>query len=286
MRKYLREYFFITLGVFAMGSGFYYFMVPYNLITGGVGGLSIVIEPYLPFDVVFIVYILNIGLLLLGLVVYGFGFFTKTVYGSIIYPVSLTILVWLDQQLGLLPITDDIMLATIFSAVLMGGGFGFVIRHGGTTGGADIPIKMLYDFAKIPFSVAIYIIDGSIVVLGALVFGLELGMYSVIAVFLIGFISNYVITGGQKMISIQIISDHSAEIKQRIFDSIDRGVTLIPIKGGFTGHEKMMVIVVAYRKEYYKIIQAVHEVDKSAFVFVNNSSEVLGEGFEQDLTAP
>jgi uncharacterized membrane-anchored protein YitT (DUF2179 family) len=286
MKKHLKEYFFITLGVFAMGAGFYYFMVPYNLITGGVGGLSIVIEPYVPFNVVFIVYLLNIGLLILGLVVYGMGFFTKTVYGSIIYPVSISVLLWLDQQLGLLPITDDIMLATVFSAVLMGGGFGLVIRHGGTTGGADIPIKMLYDFAKVPFSVAIYIIDGSIVVIGALVFGLELGMYSVIAVFLIGFISNYVITGGQKMISIQIISDHGAQIKQRIFETTDRGVSLIPIKGGFTGHDKTMVIVVAYRKEYYKIIQAVHEVDKAAFVFVNNSSEVLGEGFEQDLTAP
>lgn len=286
MKQQLREYFFISIGVFAMGTGFYYFMVPYNLITGGVGGLSIVIEPYLPFDVVFIVYLLNIGLLILGLVIYGMGFFTKTVFGSVIYPVSLSVLVWLDQQFGLLPITDDIMLATVFSAVLMGGGFGIVIRHGGTTGGADIPIKLLYDFAKIPFSLAIYIVDGTIVVLGALVFGLELGMYSVIAVFLIGFISNYVITGGQKMISIQIISDHANEIKQRIYDSIDRGVTLIPIKGGFTGQEKTMVIVVAYRKEYYKIIQAVHDIDKAAFVFVNNSSEVLGEGFEQDLTAP
>ena len=286
MNRHLKEYFFISVGVFAMGAGFYYFMVPYNLITGGVGGLSIILEPYVPFNVVIIVYLLNIGLLILGLFVYGMGFFTKTVFGSIVYPVSISVLLWADQQLGILPITDDIMLATVFSAVLMGGGFGIVIRHGGTTGGADIPIKMLYDFAKIPFSIAIYIVDGTIVVLGALVFGVELGMYSLIAVFLIGFISNYVITGGQKMISIQIITDQATAIKKRIFETTDRGVSLLPVKGGFTGHDKNMVIVVAYRKEYYKIIQAVHEVDKSAFVFVNNSSEVLGEGFEQDLTAP
>jgi uncharacterized membrane-anchored protein YitT (DUF2179 family) len=271
----------LTVGIFLMAAGFFYFMVPYNLITGGVGGASIVLQESFGLNLLVVVYVLNIGFLLIGFLVYGRGFFMKTIYGSVMYPVALTVYVYLESVFGIVPITDDLLLAVIFSAVLMGGGFGLVIRHGGSTGGADIPIKLMYDFAKVPFSVAVYVIDGSIVVLGALVFGLEIGMYSVVAVFLIGFISDYVVTGGKKTISVHIITDHAEAIKQLIYDRLDRGVSMIPITGGYSKSTKTMLVCVALRKEYYGVIQAVHDVDKQAFVYVNTSSEVLGEGFEE-----
>lgn len=271
----------LSAGIFLMAAGFFYFMVPYNLITGGVGGASIVLQEAFGFNLLVVVYTLNIGFLLIGLLVYGRGFFMKTIYGSILYPVALTVYVYLESVFGIVPITDDLLLAVIFSAVLMGGGFGLVIRHGGSTGGADIPIKLMYDFVKVPFSVAVYVIDGSIVVLGALVFGLEIGMYSVVAVFLIGFISDYVVTGGKKTISIHIITDHADAIKQLIFERLDRGVSMIPITGGYSNSRKTMMVCVALRKEYYSVIQAVHDADKRAFVYVNTSSEVLGEGFDE-----
>jgi uncharacterized membrane-anchored protein YitT (DUF2179 family) len=271
----------LTLGIFLMAAGFYYFMVPYNLITGGVGGAAIVLQDVFNISLLLVIYVLNLGFLLIGLVVYGRGFFMKTIYGSLLYPLALTFFVTLESYTQIIPLTDDLLLAVIFSAVLMGGGFGLVIRHGGTTGGADIPIKLLYDYLKVPFSVAVYIIDGTIVVLGALVFGLEIGMYSVVAVFLIGFISDYVVTGGKKTISVHIISNHAEAIKQLIFERLDRGVSMIPITGGYSNSHKTMLVCVALRKEYYSVIQAVHDVDKQAFVYVNTSSEVLGEGFDE-----
>ena len=280
-RWFAKDVLLLTLGIFLMAAGFYYFMVPYNLITGGVGGAAIVLQQSFNVNLLVIVYLLNIGFLLVGLVVYGRGFFMKTIYGSVMYPLALTVYVTLESYFSIIPLTDDLLLAVIFSAVLMGGGFGLVIRHGGTTGGADIPIKLLYDFVKVPFSVAVYIIDGTIVFLGALVFGLEIGMYSVVAVFLIGFISDYVVTGGKKTISVHIITDHAEAIKQLIFERIDRGVSMIPITGGYSKSNKTMMVCVALRKEYYAVIQAVHDVDKQAFVYVNTSSEVLGEGFDE-----
>lgn len=279
-RNYLIDVTLITLGIFLMAAGFYYFMVPYNLITGGVGGLAIVIQELFQFNVLILVYAFNLSFLLLGWLVYGTTFFMKTILGSLLYPVALTIFAALEVELTLVPLTDDLLLAVIFSAVLMGGGFGLVIRHGGTTGGADIPIKIIYDFFKIPFSTAVYIIDGTIVVLGTLVFGLEIGMYSVVAVFLIGFISDYVVTGGTKTISINIITDHAEAVKELIYQRTERGVSMIPITGGYSKSNKTMLLCVAFKKEYYRVIQAVHEIDKKAFVFVNTSSEVLGEGFD------
>lgn len=279
-RNHMIDVGLITLGIFIMAAGFYYFMVPYNLITGGVGGLAIVIQDVFQIDVLILVYVMNLSFLVLGLFVYGKSFFMKTVLGSLLYPVALTVFAALELELSLLPVTDDLLLAVIFSAVLMGGGFGLVIRHGGTTGGADIPIKILYDFFKIPFSTAVYIIDGTIVVVGTIVFGLEIGMYSVIAVFLIGFISDYVVTGGTKTISINIITDHAEAVKELIYQRTERGVSMIPITGGYSKSNKTMLLCVAFKKEYYQVIQAVHEIDKKAFVFVNTSSEVLGEGFD------
>ncbi len=280
MTFHAKDWLLIVVGIFLMAAGFFYFMVPYNFITGGVGGAAIVIQDVFSLDVIVMVYVLNIGFLLLGLLVYGRGFFMKTILGTLLYPVALTAYLLLEQQLGLLPLTEDLLLATIFSAVLMGGGFGLVIRHGGTTGGADIPIKMLYDFLRVPFSRAVYIIDGSIVILGALVFGLEIGLYSVLAVFLIGFISDYVVTGGQKTISIHVITDHAEAIKEQIYQRTERGISMVPITGGYSNSHKTMLVCVAYRKEYYSVIQAVHDIDPAAFVYVNNSSEVVGEGFE------
>ena len=279
-QQYMQDIALITLGIFMMAAGFYYFMVPYNLITGGVGGVAIVIQEVFQINVLVLVYVLNLSFLLLGFLIYGKLFFMKTILGSVLYPVALTILVAVEDQLQLLPMTEDLLLAVIFSAVLMGGGFGLVIRHGGTTGGADIPIKMVYDFFKIPFATAVYIIDGSIVALGMLVFGLEIGLYSIVAVFLIGFISDYVVTGGTKTISINIITDHAEAVKELIYQRTERGVSMIPITGGYSKSNKTMLLCVAYKKEYYSVIQAVHEIDKKAFVFVNTSSEVLGEGFE------
>jgi uncharacterized membrane-anchored protein YitT (DUF2179 family) len=279
-QQYMQDIALITLGIFMMAAGFYYFMVPYNLITGGVGGVAIVIQEVFQINVLVLVYVLNLSFLVLGFLIYGKLFFMKTILGSVLYPVALTILVAVEDQLQLLPMTEDLLLAVIFSAVLMGGGFGLVIRHGGTTGGADIPIKMVYDFFKIPFATAVYIIDGSIVALGMLVFGLEIGLYSIVAVFLIGFISDYVVTGGTKTISINIITDHAEAVKELIYQRTERGVSMIPITGGYSKSNKTMLLCVAYKKEYYSVIQAVHEIDKKAFVFVNTSSEVLGEGFE------
>jgi uncharacterized membrane-anchored protein YitT (DUF2179 family) len=279
-KQHVQDIALITLGIFMMAAGFYYFMVPYNLITGGVGGVAIVIQEVFQFNVLILVYVLNLSFLVLGFLIYGKLFFMKTILGSLLYPVALTVLVALEDQLQLLPMTEDLLLAVIFSAVLMGGGFGLVIRHGGTTGGADIPIKIIYDFFKIPFSTAVYIIDGSIVALGMIVFGLEIGLYSIVAVFLIGFISDYVVTGGTKTISINIITDHAEAVKELIYQRTERGVSMIPITGGYSKSNKTMLLCVAYKKEYYSVIQAVHEIDKKAFVFVNTSSEVLGEGFD------
>ncbi len=276
------EYIFITLGVFAMGFGFYFFNVPFNLIIGGVSGLGVILTDVLHMNVATLILIMNMFMLLIGLLYYGRSFFAKTVYGSVMFPAAIYIAEFLDTRYEILPITDDILLSVVFSALFIGFGIGTVLRFGGTTGGADIPQKIMHEKLNISFGTSMYIIDGIIVLIGAVVFGLEIGLYSILAMLLIGRFADAVLIGGNNTKSVYIITKEPELIKQVIYKTIERGVTEVPIVGGYSQQERTMLLCVVRNREYYQITKIVNEHDKEAFVFVNNSSEVLGEGFGQN----
>ncbi|XMB67382.1 YitT family protein [Mycoplasmatota bacterium zrk1] len=279
MNKRVFEYVMITLGVTAMGFGFHFFNAPYNLVIGGVSGIGIIIKELFNLDPVLSILVLNILFLLLGLWVFGKGFFLKTIYGSLLFPLSIYLIDLLDKLYDVSPITNDVLLAVIFAALLIGIGLGIVLRFGGTTGGMDIPQKILHQYLKIPFSYVMYVVDGIIIVLGSIVFGLEIGLYSLLSMLLIGRFVDLVLIGGKNRKSVYIITNYPDEIKQSIYDSIRRGVSEVPIVGGFSKDKKTMLLCVVENREYYSIVTIINQIDKNAFVFVNNSSEVLGEGF-------
>ncbi|QVK21701.1 YitT family protein [Mycoplasmatota bacterium] len=279
MNKRVFEYVMITLGVTAMGFGFHFFNAPYNLVIGGVSGIGIIVKELFNLDPVLSILVLNILFLLLGLLVFGKGFFLKTIYGSLLFPLSIYLIDLLDKLYDVSPITNDVLLAVIFAALLIGIGLGIVLRFGGTTGGMDIPQKILHQYLKIPFSYVMYVVDGIIIVLGSIVFGLEIGLYSLLSMLLIGRFVDLVLIGGKNRKSVYIITNYPDEIKQSIYDSIRRGVSEVPIVGGFSKDKKTMLLCVVENREYYSIVTIINQIDKNAFVFVNNSSEVLGEGF-------
>ncbi len=277
-RRFL-ELVLITFGVFLMGFGFYFFSMPNNLIIGGVSGLGVILTEALGLDVALLILIMNVIMLILGLAYYGKSFFLKTVYGSLLFPATIFIAEVVDARYTILPISNDLLLNVIFAGLMIGLGFGIVFRFGGTTGGIDIPQKIVHERFKIPFSVSMYIIDGTIVLIGAIYFGLEIGLYSVLSMLLIGKFVDLVILGGNNTKSVYIITKKPDEMKQEIFNRIERGVTEVPIVGGYSKDSKTMLLCVVRNREYYQVIKVVNEIDHDAFVFVNNSSEVLGEGF-------
>lgn len=277
--KRVAEMIFITFGVFSMGFGFYFFSLPNNLVIGGVSGIGVILTKVLGVDTVIIILVLNVVLLFLGLAYYGKRFFIKTIYGSLLFPGAIYVGELLDFRFDVLPITDDLLLSVIFSSLLIGLGFGIVLRFGGTTGGIDIPQKIVHERFKIPFSMSMYIIDGIVVLLGTIFFGLEIGLYSILAMLLIGKFVDVVLVGGKNTKSIYIITKEPEQVKQKIYEVIYRGVTEVPIVGGYSNDDKTMLLCVVRNREYYQVIKIVNQFDKDAFVFVNNSSEVLGEGF-------
>lgn len=278
-RKRFIEYLMITIGVISMSFGFHFFNTPYNLVIGGVAGIGVVLQEIFIINPSFVIMALNVFFLLIGLIVFGKDFLSKTLYGSLIFPLGVFVFEVIDNYYLISPITDDLILAVIFSALFIGLGLGTVLRFGGTTGGMDVPQKILHQYLKIPFSYTLYMVDGFVILFGTIIFGLEVGLYSVLAMLLIGKFIDLVLVGGKNRKSVYIITTNPDEIKNAIFEKVERGVTEVPIVGGYSKDDKTMLLCVAENREYYDIMKIVNSIDNNAFVFVNNSSEVLGEGF-------
>ena len=169
-KQYLKELLVVTFGNLLVAIAFSFFLDPNNLVIGGATGLATILKDQLGWDTALTVFIINTALLVLGLFTLGKDFFIKTLYSTLILPVFISIC---NYAYGLMTpegtiLVSDKMLVILFSSIIMGLGIGVVMKNGGTTGGTEVPQKMLYKFFHIPFSISLFLIDGVIVLLGAI----------------------------------------------------------------------------------------------------------------------
>ncbi len=273
-----RRYGMITLGIFLMVAGFYYFIAPYNLVIGGVSGVGLLFNELLGVPMWLVVLVLNAVLLLLGWAALGFASFTRSLYGSLVFPIFLFLL---EQFSPLLDLPNDPLIAIAFGGFFMGLGFGYVIRYGGTSGGTDIPIKILNRKLKLPLSVSIYLVDGAIIFSGMIAFyadaGIAGGLYAILTVVVAGKVADAVVIGSNALRTVQIVTDKPDAIKSLIYQNIERGVSLVPVKGGYSDHQKTMLVTVITRNEYHIIRNIIAEADPKAFVFATPATEIQGD---------
>ena len=183
------------------------------------------------------------------------------------------------QQLIPEPLTQDIMLATIIGGLLVGLGMGMVLRVGASTGGMDIPPLLLKKKAGIPVGVSMYAFDFAILAVQATFAGLERMLYSVILIIIYTVVIDKIMTLGTSQIQAKIISERYEEINRAIQQRLDRGTTLIAMKGGYLGRESYEIMIVLGTRELPRLSELVTEYDPKAFMVVNKVSEVRGRGF-------
>lgn len=280
---YIERYVMISLGIILMAAGFYFFLIPLQLVAGGVTGLGIVLEHVFGFSISLLVLFMNMILLVLGLLVLGKKIFIRSIYGSLLFP---AVLFLMERFLPLLDFDNDYLLGTVFGGAFVGIGFGLMLKYGGTSGGTDIPIKILYKKFGVPIGTSVYVFDGIIVSIGILAFynenGLVAGLYALISIFISGKLADTVVVGGQTKKAMQIITDEPEAIKQAIYDTISRGVTVMNIKGGYTNLDKTMLVTVITKQEYYRVRNIIARLDDTAFVYVTPASEIHGEFLERE----
>lgn len=274
----VEQYLMMSAGIILMVMGFYYFIIPADLVTGGVTGIGLVLNKVTGIKISYIVFIFNVVLLLFGLIFLGKKTFVKSIYGSLFFPLVLFLFELFAPPLD---IEGDFVIAVTFGGLLLGVGFGLVIKYGGTSGGTDIPIKILNKKLKMPISYSIYITDGIIILFGVLVFfsdyGINSGLYAIITMYISGVVADQVVMGRISKKAVQIITDKPDEIKAAIYEGIARGVTEVSIKGGYSKQTKTMLITVITKQEYYIVKNIVAAIDESAFVYVTSATEIHGD---------
>lgn len=291
----IKEILFITLGV-AIGSfTFSFFLNPNNINIGGTSGIGIIIKGVSggKYEPATIILLLNCALLVLSFFTIGKDFFLKTIYGSVMYPVLMYFFDFLYEVLnknfnGIFDttkwFTSDPMLVYIFGALMLGYGLGVAMKHGGSSGGTEIAQKLAFKYLHIPYSLAMYVIDGIIIGIGFFFLDVDVIhlFYIIIFVFIEGFVMDSTIFSGFNKRAVYVISDKCDEIKEVILHTISRGLTGLKVIGEYSQNEKKMLMCVLSSKEYYKLRDAIEKVDDKAFFYVVRASEVRGEGFSYD----
>ncbi len=277
MLKSIKEICLLILGNVILAFAVAFFILPNDILTGGLAGIAILLEPFVPLDTGTIVMVFSVILLILGGLFLGKKFFLTTVFSSLFYPAILMVLENIAEAPSLNP-----LLAAVYGGLLTGVGVGLVIKQGSSTGGMDIPPLILHKFFNLDVSKGVMLFDALTVIFGLVIYGLEPVLTGLISVYASALaISKTLTFGGVKAKSIQIISDEYIKISDTIHTTLDRGTTIIPSKGGYTKQDRQMVLVVVSDKEYNKVLDIINRYDKEAFVIVSDATDVHGEGFSE-----
>lgn len=274
----IKKFLIINLGTLILVFGIYFFLIPANLVVGGVTGLAMVLNfiiPTIPVGIFMLVF--NILLFILAFAVIGRDFGGYTIYTSMVISglISLLELVCPIDA----PIVSDMMLNLIFGILIHGVGMAMIFNQNTSTGGTDIIAKIINKFTHIEIGKSLLLADFLIVLSGALVFGLELGLYATLGALINTVVIDKVIAGFGTRIKVAIISEKEGEITRFITQEIARGITIFHGVGGFSNEDKKVINTIVSRKEYIKIKTRVKEIDPHAFVWISFVNEVLGEGF-------
>ncbi|UVI31155.1 YitT family protein [Paenibacillus spongiae] len=271
----LRRIIFITLGALLMSVALEIFLVPNNIIDGGIVGISIIVSHLTGLPLGIFLFLLNVPFLIVGYKQIGKTFAISTLYGVTVLSIGTTLLHPVD------PLTYSTFLAPVVGGVLLGIGVGLVIRFGGSLDGTEIVAILLSK--KMPFSVGEVVMFMNLFILGSagFVFSWDSAMYSLIAYYIAFKMIDITIEGFDESKSVWIISEEAREIGDAIMSRLGRGVTYLHGEGGFTGGSKRVIFCVITRLEEAKLKSIVQELDPVAFLAVGNIHDVKGGRFKK-----
>jgi uncharacterized membrane-anchored protein YitT (DUF2179 family) len=276
----IKQFFLITIGAIIAAIGLELFLVPNNILDGGVIGLSIIAAELFNYKLSLFIVLFNIPFLLIGFRKMGWKFTVHTLYGVIVLSLCTAYLHHFD------PVTDDLFLATIVGAVILGAGVGLVIRTGGALDGTEILAIIVSKKRPVSVGQFIMILNVFIFILAALlVFSWETAMYSIITYFIAYKMIDIVAEGMEEMKSCTIISNSPDEIAQALLKNLGRGVTYLHGEGAFSGEPKKILFIIISRIELSTLRDIVHDIDPNAVVAIENVAEVFGSNLRNKSSA-
>ena len=284
-----KEYLLITVGLLLYTLAWAVFLLPNNLVGGGITGLGSIIQYSTGFNVAYSYIIINTVLVLIAMKVLGGGFGAKTIYALIVTALFLRFLPGMVPQEFITNFTADNgkLMCVIFAGAMVGLGIALTFAQGGSTGGTDIIALMVSKFYRVSPGTVIAVLDlliiGSSMLIpngASLSDKLLILLYGFVLTGVTNYTLDFAINGRRQSVQLFIISDQYDTLTDRICNEIHRGVTLLDSQGGYSKHTGKLVVVIVKRTETSKILKLIKEVDPDAFISIGNVSEVYGKGFE------
>lgn len=276
-----KRYTFLVIGCFLLAFAFNIFFSPYNIVTGGISGIAIVIENVFGISTSLFIAIVYLLLLLFSYLLLGRETTKYSIIGSILYP----LFVYLTKDLGTIIQfdVDNMLLVSIFGALISGLGSGLTFKYGFSTGGSDIIFQIMSKYFKMSIGNSMKIFN-IIIILGAgffldsTIYAWENVMYAIIAVYIMTILTDKVLLGISTSKSFYIITEHETSIKNFLINELGKGVTVLEGRGGYTGDRKKVLMCVIPTKEYFLAREGVLEIDKEAIVLISDVYQ--SEGIE------
>lgn len=273
MKKKLIDFGLVTVGALIAAVGFNCFFLENHIASGGIVGLAVCLKALFGWNPGNFVIIADIPLLMACWFFLGEEIFLKTIYGAWIY----SIFVKITENLPNL--TNNPLLAAIFGGIICGFGLGVVFWGNSSTGGTGILTQILHKYSPFSLAVSMTIVDGCSVAMGLIAFDVDTVMYSVIGLLVVGYVVNSIQIGITSSRNIMIISPKNNLIKEYISTKADRGVTEIPVTGGFSGETQAMLMATVSRQEVPRLEKNIQKIDETAFIVVMPATQVMGRGF-------
>ncbi len=267
----------MNLGCVLLAAGVYFFKIPNGFTTGGVSGMGTILGKITPISPAAWIWILNIGLLVLGFLFLGRQTGIKTVYCSMLY--SALTYVWEKVVPVKEPLTDQPFLELAYAMLLTSIGAAIIFNCEASSGGTDIAALILKKFMKMDVGKALLIVDFIVAASAFVVFDIETGLYSLMGLFAKAFIVDGVIESFNTCKYFIVITSKREEISSYIMDNLHHGVTVNSVVGEFTKEEKTMIHTVCKRMEAIKLRNRVRQIDPNSFIIITTSSEIIGRGF-------
>jgi uncharacterized membrane-anchored protein YitT (DUF2179 family) len=274
-----RDYALILLGSLLQAVALRLFFVPADLASGGVSGISQLINHFTGWPIGVMILVGNIPLFLLGWrFLGGRRFALRTATAIISYSLAVDLLLYIPffPTGGLTP---DIVLDSLYGAVIAGVGYGLVYRARGTSGGSDILARILNHYRAVPMTQSYLMVDSAVILAAGFVFGWDKALYAIIVLYVSGLVAETTLEGGGTVRTAMIVTSQPQAIADGILSELERGVTVLAGIGAYTGEERPVLYCVVTRAEIAQIKAIVHEADPSAFMVIGVAHEALGEGF-------
>jgi len=267
----LTDYILIFIGIILTAISIVYIFTPNRLAAGGAQGIALVINHLTDINTGLLMILINGVLFITAFALLGTSFGAKTLFSSL----GLSFVVFImEKYLYFGPLTDDLMLSAIFGSALMGVGVGFILNRNASIGGTSLIGKILSKYTFLDQVNCIVATDIVVTIFSLFLFGVEIGLYQLLAVYLTGEIINKVIDGITYRREVMIITEHRDVIMKYIINDMKKGATLLRGRGGFTGLDTEIILTILTRRDFIKLKLFIRKVDPKAFISVNMVTEV------------